>query len=288
MYRNLDLVSLRTMIAISETGGMTRAANAMHLTQSAVSMQVKRLEEQLSVKLLKREGRQVSPTLEGDQLIAYARRLVDLNDEALRSMAQPEHTQTINFGVPIDLVHPFIPHVLRLIQRECPRYRINLTSGLTYDLRHSMRDGLHDIILTTEKTPSAGGTKLTTQALVWSTAKGGQCWKNTPLPLAFSPRCMFLKPAVEAIDNAGMQWTHLSSNFTEDNALVCAAADMGMRAELACTQLSGVAPIEHQDALPPLPEYSVVMYTAERVSKDVARDIGDIVSRVFVDLLADD
>ncbi len=281
MYRNLDLVSLRTLVAIAETGGMTSAANVMHLTQSAVSMQIKRLEEQLSSKLLVREGRKVSPTKEGVQLITYARRMIELNDEAMKLMVQPAHDVTIKLGVPFDLVYPSIPKILHQVNQDYPSYRLDLTSGLTYDLQQGMRDGKHDIILTTEKTPAAGGKLIARQPLVWSTAIGGVCWRRTPIPLAFSPRCKFLEPAIAALDKAGLPWTHAVHTYNEDNAYVVAIADLGVRAEMASTELTGAAPIDHRGELPPLPEYSIVMYCSESIDKTIGENISAVIEEVF-------
>ena len=82
MYRNLDLTALRSFVAVAELGGVTRAASKLHLTQSAVSMQIKRMERSLDQTLLKRAGRSVELTGQGEQLLAYSRRMVALNDEA--------------------------------------------------------------------------------------------------------------------------------------------------------------------------------------------------------------
>ncbi|MEO1734302.1 MAG: LysR family transcriptional regulator, partial [Pseudomonadota bacterium] len=79
--RNLDITTLRSFVAVAESGGVTRAAGFLHLTQSAVSMQLKRLEELLDVELLDRSGRSIALTAEGEQLLGYARRMVALNDE---------------------------------------------------------------------------------------------------------------------------------------------------------------------------------------------------------------
>ena len=81
MIRNLDLTALRSFVAIADAGGVTRAAGFLNLTQSAVSMQIKRLEDMLQVDLLDRAGRKVALTAAGEQLLGYARRMLTLNDE---------------------------------------------------------------------------------------------------------------------------------------------------------------------------------------------------------------
>ena len=81
MPRNLDLTALRSLVAVADTGGVTKAAGLLHLTQSAVSMQLKRLEESLDAPLLYRTGRGIALTAQGEQLLSYARRMLVLNDE---------------------------------------------------------------------------------------------------------------------------------------------------------------------------------------------------------------
>ncbi len=86
MARNLDMTALRSFVMVADAGGVTKAAGLLNLTQSAVSMQLKRLEESLNLALLDRSARQISVTPEGEQLLSYARRMLALNDEALRRL----------------------------------------------------------------------------------------------------------------------------------------------------------------------------------------------------------
>ena len=82
MYRNLDMTALRSFVTVADTGGVTRAAGKLHVTQSAVSMQLKRLEIMLDTDLMERSGRGVNLTAQGEQLLGYGRRMLALNDEA--------------------------------------------------------------------------------------------------------------------------------------------------------------------------------------------------------------
>ena len=112
MSRNLDLTSLRSFAAVADAGGVTRAAGFLNLTQSAVSMQIKRLEESLDLQLLDRSGRSVTLTAAGEQMLGYARRLLALNDEAVARLTHQSFEGEIVMGVPADIVYPAIPRVL--------------------------------------------------------------------------------------------------------------------------------------------------------------------------------
>ena len=122
MVRNFDITTLRSFVAVAETGGVTKAAGFLHLTQSAVSMQLKRMEEALDVALLDRSGRTVALTADGEQLFAYAKKMVELNDEAWRRLTANEFEGEITLGVPHDIIHPYIPPILkRFAMRDAKR-----------------------------------------------------------------------------------------------------------------------------------------------------------------------
>jgi len=281
MHRNLDLVSLRTLVAVVETGGMTRAANLLHMTQSAVSMQMKRLEDQLSVQLLQRDGRKVVATVEGDRLISYARRLLDINNEALRSLSEPIYDSGITCGVSNDMLHPYLPQIVQALHTTHPRLAVNIECDFSYFLRRGIKNGIYDVILTTERAPAEGGEALMKQRLLWMTKPGGVCWMKRPLPIALSLNCMFRKPALEALDNAGVSWVDITQSMNDTSALVCSSADLGIRAEMAHSCFSGIAEVAHDGQLPPLPDYYVVMYFAPSMKRDIVGEFADIARKVF-------
>ena len=165
--RNLDLTTLRSFVAVADNGGVTRAAGALHLTQSAVSMQLKRLEELLDLELLDRSGRTVGLTSSGEQLLAYARRMVSLNDEIVAKLTANEYEGEISLGVPHDIIYPYIPPVLRRFSSDFPRMRVRLISAPTRRLLEMFSKGECDAIITTEEQPNLGGEVLVRKPLVW-------------------------------------------------------------------------------------------------------------------------
>ena len=260
---------------------MTRAANLLHMTQSAVSMQMKRLEEQLSVQLLRRDGRKVVATVEGDRLISYARRLLDINHEAIRSLSEPIYDLSITCGVSEDIVYPYLPQIVQGLHTSHPRLGVNIECGFSHFLRRGLKNGLYDVILTTELAAAEGGEALMKQSLVWMTAPGGVCWKKRPLPVALSHNCMFRKPALEVLDKAGVSWVDITQSMTDISALVCSAADLGIRAELTYSCFRGISEVQHDGVLPELPDYHVVLYFAPSVEKVIIDEFADIARGVF-------
>jgi DNA-binding transcriptional LysR family regulator len=263
MSRNLDLAALRSFVAVAETGGVTRAAAQLSLTQSAVSMQLKRLEESLGQPLLDRSGRGVALTLQGEQLLAYGRRIIALNDEAWGRMTSPAFQGEINLGVPHDIIYPHVPRVLQRFAAQYPRVRVQLHSHFTSVLKEELDRGGMDVILTTEAELDAGGETLTTDPLVWVGAAGGQAWRARPLRFAQISRCMFRKAAVEALEGAGLPWEVAVDSHSMHAVEASVAADLAVHVQLrGAVQSAQFEVIRHGGALPELPEYLINMYAA--------------------------
>lgn len=148
--RNLDITTLRSFVAVADTGGVTRAASFLHLTQSAVSMQLKRLEEMLGVELLDRSGRNIGLTAAGEQLLGFARKMLSLNDEIITRLTDQAFEGEVTLGVPHDVVHPVIPMVMQRFNVQFPRVKVNLCTSNTRDLKMDFDQGRFDLIVTTE------------------------------------------------------------------------------------------------------------------------------------------
>lgn len=202
MPRQIDLTALRSFVAVADAGGVTRAAGFLNLTQSAVSMQLKRLEESLDLDLMDRSGRGVALTAAGEQLLGYARRMLQLNDEALARLTGRAFEGEVVLGVPSDIVYPAIPRVLRRFAQDYPRMRLALVSSYTRRLKRLFEQGECDVILTTEDEADAGGETLRRIPLIWVGAPGGNAWKARPLPLAFEYNCIFRTRVQTALDRA--------------------------------------------------------------------------------------
>lgn len=191
MPRNLDLAALRSFVTITEMGGVTRAAQQLNLTQSAVSLQIKRLEAVFGQPLFRRDGRGVVLTTQGERLVGLAQRLLEVNDETLASMTDTDSTGEIWLGAPDDLLYPRVPRAMRAFADEHPEVKVHLRSAQTKTLREQMAAGTLDLILTTEADRRAGSELLVAEPLVWIGATGGRAWRKRPLPLGTVANCIF-------------------------------------------------------------------------------------------------
>lgn len=263
MPRNLDLTALRSFATVAESGGVTRAAGILNLTQSAVSMQIKRLEEALDLKLLDRSSRQISLTGEGEQLLSYARRMLELNDEVYARMTANEFEGEVTIGVPHDIVYPLIPRVLQRFAQDFPRVRVQLLSSYTIKLKAQFARGEVDMILTTENGLTPGGETLQEAELIWIGAPGGTAWKQRPLRLAYEHTCLFRPVVQAALDDTGIPWEMAVESDSSRTIEATVSADLAVHTALEGHEPPYLERISHGGALPKLPRNKINLYVSE-------------------------
>lgn len=283
MRRNIDLAALRALAAIADFGGVTRAANVLNLTQSAVSMQIKRLEDSLGLTLLDRTGRGVNLTSAGDQLLAYARRIVALNDEAVERLTNSEFEGEIVIMVPHDIVYPHIPQVLRHFHAMYPRINVKLQARNTRKAKEAFAQGECDLILTTEGHCDAGGETLTRLPLIWIGAPGGQAWRQRPLPLALGRYCAFRPGIVASLDRAGIAWEAAVESESDRTLDATVSCDMAIHALLAGTEPPHAERINHGGALPELSSHLVNLYLRPGPAKPGVLALADLLRKAWRD-----
>lgn len=272
MPRNLDLAALRSFVTVADVGGVTRAAGYLNLTQSAVSMQIKRLEEALGMTLFLRAARKLALSPEGEQLLSYGRRMLALNDEALSQLAATSCQGEIRLGVPHDVVYPAIPGILRRMAQAYPRVRINLVSSLTLLMKQDFARGAFDVMLTTEDAPDPGAEVLSTRQLVWVGAPDGNAWQRRPLRLGFKDTCIFRPRAQSALEAAGIPWELATGGESEQAVEATVAADLAVSVRMVGSIPEGMSAIAGENQLPPVGDMKLALYRSSRRS-DEALDL---------------
>lgn len=272
MPRNLDLSAIRSFVTVADVGGVTRAAGYLNLTQSAVSMQIKRLEESLGMQLFLRAARKLALSPEGEQLLSYGRRMLALNDEALSRFASTACDGEIRLGVPHDVVYPAIPGILKRMSSAYPCLRINLVSSFTIPMKEAYRRGEFDVILTTEEAPDVGAEVLGSRSLVWIGAPEGSAWQRRPLRLGFKDNCIFRPNAQSALDEAGIPWEMATGGESEQAVEATVAADLAVTMRMVGSIPEGTEVILTDNQLPSAGEMKLALYSAGR-RKDEAIDM---------------
>lgn len=279
--RNLDITTLRSFVAVADSGGVTRAAGFLHLTQSAVSMQLKRLEEVLDTDLLDRTGRTVALTASGEQLLVYARRMLALNDEVIERLTDQAYEGEITLGVPHDIVYPVIPQVLKQFHSAFPRVRIHLVSSYTRALKEQFGKGECDLILTTETVQEAGAETLCSKPLLWIGAPGGAAWRQRPLKLAFGRLCTFRPRAVQALDAVDIPWEVIVETESDRTIEATVSADLAIHTMIEGTEPPHLERITHGGALPELPLQQINLYGGGTTKGVVHDTLADFVRKGF-------
>lgn len=275
------MTALRSFAAVAETGGVTRAAGYLNLTQSAVSMQLKRLEESLGLALLDRSARTIALTVTGEQLLSYARRMLALNDEVITRMTDTAFEGEIVLGVPHDIIYPAIPAVLHQFALEYPRMQVRLHSLHTRGLQDMFERGKCDLILTTEDAVGPGGETLVSLPLVWVGARGGTAYRDRPLRLAFCSDCIFRAGAQRALDAAGIPWDMAIESSSDRAAEATVAADLGVYAVIDGTQPPQTECVPAGADLPELKRQNVNLYVSGLMRSEVGRRLAEILTQQY-------
>jgi len=281
--RNLDIATLRSFVTVAELGGVTRAAARLNLTQSAVSMQLKRLEPALDHQLGERAGRGVCLTREGEQLLGYGRRILTLHDEAWQRMTYHAFDGRVSFGVPDDLVDLLVSPVMRDFAADFPRARVDLTSSFTRQLIDQFKDGQLDVILTTEPLDAGTGECLYHGPLIWYVGQGSLIWKERPLPLATKPECAFRPVVMAALETAGIPWErpYAANHWRDLEAIVNAGLAVEVNISLVVEGRQTRRPVSAEAGLPPLPDLGIFLYVRDG-APDLALQLAGIIRDTIV------
>lgn len=180
----LDIDQLRTFIAIVDTGSFTRAADAVHKTQSAVSMQIKKLEERVGRAIFERDGRASKLTEDGERLIEYARRIVRLNAEALASFAEAELAGRVRLGLPDDYADRYLPEILARFSESNPRVEVTVVCEPTPMLVPRIAAADLDLAIITHVESRGSASVIRIERLLWVTSARHSVHEGAPLPLA--------------------------------------------------------------------------------------------------------
>ncbi len=189
---------LKSFVAVHDAGSFTHAGQVLGRTQSAVSMQMKRLEQTLGQRLFSQTGRSFCLTPSGETLLTYARRILSLHEEALSAVAGPALDGQVRFGASEDYASRMLPRVLARFSAAYPNIRVDVSCEPSDRLWTSVQKGALDLALCTE-IPD-GGTLVHREPVVWIASAGHRIHEKTPLPLAVYPEgCVFRKWATEAL-----------------------------------------------------------------------------------------
>lgn len=257
-YQSIDSEVLRTFVAIADQGGFTRAGELVNRTQSAVSMQMKRLEEDiLQRQLFERDGRQVRLTAEGQILLGYARRILKLHSEVFTTLREPHMIGTVRIGTPDDYAMRFLPGILSRFAQAYPLVQIEVHCESSKQLM--LRQDL-DLTIVTREPGYEIGQLLRQERFVWAEAQGFSPHEQTPLPLAmFNTDCFCRMWACNALDAEQKPFRIAYSSASLTAIMAAVSAGLAVTAQLQSLITPDLRILGEAEGLPQLPMANIML-----------------------------
>jgi DNA-binding transcriptional LysR family regulator len=250
----IDVDQLRTFIAIAETGSFTKAAEVVNKTQSAVSMQMKRLEERLARPIFARDGRASKLTEDGQRLLDFARRIVKLNIETIAAFSDDELSGRVRLGVPDDYADRYLPEIMARFSRAYPGVELSVVCLPSVDLLECIDANELDLAIITNCESKRASETFRRERLLWVTSNRHPTHLEEKVPLALGrPTCNWRRLATDKLESIGRNYRLL---YSSSNAGAVAAAVL---AGLAVSVLpeSGLRPgmrvLSAKEGFPELP-----------------------------------
>ncbi len=261
MARNLDTTLIRTFVTVADSGSMTVAANSLHLTQGAVSQQIRRLEEAFGCGLFERERRGQRLTPVGERLLGKARRLLGINDEIWSDMTASAMQGRVRLGVPYDLVGTTLAPVFKAYAEAWPQVEISLVCASSPELADALATGEIDLAIIEEPVDAATGECLRVEPLVWVGARGGTARLKRPLPLSLvTDTCAFRPVVLAALRDQGFEWRTVFEHGNIEATTATVRTDLAITAWLASTVPADLDILGADAGLPSLPNFSINLH----------------------------
>ncbi|WP_225771375.1 LysR family transcriptional regulator [Inquilinus sp. Marseille-Q2685] len=258
----LDPDLLRAFVAVADHGSFTRGAAALNRTQSAVSMQIQRLEGAVGAAVLDRSRRGLRLTPAGEVLLGYARRILSVSAEAIGRLRDLQVEGTVRLGVMEDYGTRLVPPLLAGFAAAHPRIQVEMVTGLTTPMLPQLGERF-DLVLAMHAAGDGGGTFLRRERAVWAAGRDVAAETRSPLPLALYPQgCLFRAWAMASLDAAGLPWR--LAFVSHSLAAVTAIAAQGLAVTVVKAGLlpPELRPLGERDGLPPLPEADIRLHRA--------------------------
>lgn len=271
---DLDIDLLRCFVAVVESNGFTAASKRLLRTQSAVSIQIKKLEERIGQKLFERDKRAIGLTEHGEILLGYARRMLRLNDETVQRFVETDVQGVLRLGIVEYLAPHRLPDIiskLRSLYRHLDlRLRIDLSSRLLTELEMNNLD----VVIAAQDENMPQGIKLFEEELCWAAGSAELPDPTQPLPLAFlPPPCFYREAATQALEKINRPWfcAVTTMNIAGVQAAVNAGLAVGVLSRTSV--LSSMKVLGPDNLFPQLPKFDVAVFTNEKIRNAASKPI---------------
>jgi len=270
---DLDIDMLRCFSEVAKTGSFTKAGKAVGLTQSGVSVKIRRLEERLGTQIFNRTSKSLSLTLEGEILLDYAGRILSVHNEAVSRLTKPKASGTLRIGL-IDYFLPeLLPKLLSRFRKQYPNIHLEVWTDVGINLIPLFEKGELDLVVTGKDAFQGNCRVLIQEPLVWAIGQDTEISRHDVLHLVLlPPPCVFRMMATEGLEKANRKWEVRYTGSSIANIQAAVQAGMGLSILPAGALTEGLRKAPSYLELPELPMYSIVFIKDEGKSND-ARDV---------------
>jgi DNA-binding transcriptional LysR family regulator len=285
MLPGLDPDLLRTFVFIAEEGSFTRAAQRVGRTQSAVSMQVQRLETLLGERLISRgKGGSVQLTPHGQFLLVRAREVLQLNDQIWTSFRAPTVYGTVRLGTPDDYALRYLPNILRRFAESHPSVQVDVLCLPSSDLVERLREGELDLTLCSEGMEPVGwpALPLWRGPLSWITSTRYTPHRQDPLPVALAAEhCNWRLAAIRALEGSGRRYRMAYRSATQIGSHAPVLAGLAVTVSTTSWLPEGLRPVRPEEGLPALPEFGILMLKGADARQPVTDALASYIADTF-------
>jgi DNA-binding transcriptional LysR family regulator len=261
---DLDSNLLRCFVAVADTRGFTAAGDLIGLSQSGISVRIRNLEARLGRRLLDRNSRSVELTEAGELFLGYARRMIDLNDEAVGRLRAGSAEGRLRLGIADYAIARFLPNVLGRFARLQPGVKMELRTGLSADLRPAYDHGELDVAIVARGQIFKGGELLYRDQIMWVASPNFELRLDSPIPIATLPGfCSIRRLSLQALDRAGVGWEVVYVSTSTAGVLAAVQGGLGIAAIEGSTFHSSLRQLGEEDGLPRLPKSEIAIHVRE-------------------------
>lgn len=282
MPLNLDIDVLRTLLAAHDLGAFNLAAKTVGRSQSAVSQQVSKLEDRLGMELFRKDGRGLVATEAGEIVLSYARRIIDLNDEAVTALVGSKASDTVRLGFPGDFANTWLPTALGRFKRSNPNVKIEAIVDRNSVLVDRLEKGQLDFVILLTETTRMEVETLATVPMAWISPANNVRRPADPVPLAvLEAPCTFRAAATAALDKAGIPWRIAFTTPTLSGLWAAVDAGLGITVRTAASIPDHLVALNGDAGLPSLPMAHLFLSTAGRELSPAAGCFRDVLSETL-------
>jgi len=275
---SLDPELVRAFVAVVDSGGFTAAAKQLHRTQSTISLRIRTLEERLDTHMFLRNSRRLALSHDGENFLIYARRILQVQNEAIAALTRSSRENVIRFGLPEDYAELWLPDLLKKFYELRPGARPHVHCRMSLELLERLQAGELDLALVVRHGAQPGGRHLGREDVVWAAHEDFTLAREASVPLALFPEtCCYRQRGLEAL--AALERPYHVVYTSQSPTGIRIAVNQGAAVTIIdrCTLPAGWRVLGAREGLPPLPPADLELHRSAAMREP---EVDDLISLI--------